>query len=385
MSHSRTTSNMSDLSETISEPDSVISFNENVYLSMQNADISTATYVEQARQILDQLVTKQNRWIETPPRVNNMDASKALDAVLRNARQSGGEKSERYTTCAICACPEIYEQVNLARTWFIVCHEYQCDFPLVVTAGSHQPSYLISDQATPTIDDTYGSLVSVNPERRSGAMYLNRRDGYRCVVTGMWDGEHRPASSNQAWVTLTGAHLLKRAVGVFTLERPHTAAATWNIIRHYSGMSEETIQDMERLVDDPSNGMMLQGDVHTVFDKLKVYLEQTERENEYIVKEVSSRRWIHRDVLDRTIAFQNHAAPTRDIPLPNPHFIALHAAISPILHMSGAAEVFAQILDRYDGAAGGNAGILKSNGNPVHPLSSMMSALYISTSLESTA
>ncbi|KAG1747795.1 uncharacterized protein EDB91DRAFT_1114873 [Suillus paluster] len=379
MSHSRTTSDMSDLSETISEPDSVISFNENVYLSMQNADISTATYVEQARQILDQLVTKQNRWIETPPRVNNVDASRVLDAMLRNARQSGGEKSERYTACAICACPEIYEQVNLARTWFMYLL-----WPF--TAGSHQPSDLISDQTTPTIDDTYGSLVSANPERRSGFRSdPNRRDGYRCVVTGMWDGEHRPASSDQAWVTLTGAHILKRAVGVFTLERPHTAAATWNIIRHYSGMSKETIQDMERLVDDPSNGMMLQGDVHTVFDKLKVYLEQTERENEYVVKEVSSRRWIHRDILDRTITFRNHAAPTRDIPLPNPHFITLHAAISRILHMSGAAEVFAQILDRYDGAAGGNAGILKSNGNPVHQLSSMMSALYISTSLESTA
>jgi len=30
----------------------------------------------------------------------------------------------------------------------------------------------------------------------------------------------------------------------------HAAAATWNIIRHYSGMSEETIQNMERLIDD---------------------------------------------------------------------------------------------------------------------------------------
>ncbi|KAG1720571.1 uncharacterized protein EDB91DRAFT_1280582 [Suillus paluster] len=299
--------------------------------------------------------------------------------MLRNARQSGGEKSKCYTACAICACPEIYEQVNLARTWFMYLL-----WPF--TAGSHQPSDLISDQAMPTIDNTYGSLISVSPERRSGFRSdLNWQDGYRCVVTGMWDGEHRPASSDQAWVTLTGAHILKWAVGVFTLEQAHTAAATWNIIRHYSGISEETIQDMERLVDDPSNSMMLEPYAHTVFDKLKVYLEQMEREDEYVVKEVSSGRWIHRNILDRTITFRNHTAPTRDIPLPNPHFIALHAAISRILHMSGAAEVFAQILDRYDGAAGGNAIILKSNGNPVHQLSSMMSALYISTLPESTA
>jgi HNH endonuclease len=34
------------------------------------------------------------------------------------------------------------------------------------------------------------------------------------------------------------------------------------------------MQSMERLVDDPSNGIMLEPNVHTVFDKLKVYLEQ---------------------------------------------------------------------------------------------------------------
>ncbi|KAG2131742.1 hypothetical protein DEU56DRAFT_981791 [Suillus clintonianus] len=301
--------------------------------------------------------------------------------MLRNARQSGGEKSERFTACAICACPEIYEQVNLARTWFMYLL-----WPF--TAGSHKPSHLISDQTTPTIDDTYVSLVSAHTERRSGFRSdLNRRHGYRCVITGVWDGEHRPASSDQAWAILTGAHILKRAIGVFTLDRVRISlpAATLNIIRQYSGIFEETIQDMARLVGDPSTGVMLQGDVHTVFDKLKVYLEQTERENEYVVKEVSSGWWIHRDVLDRTITFRNHAAPTRDISLPNPHFIVLHAAISQILHMSGASEVFAQILDLYDGAAGGNARILKSNGNPVHQLSSMMSALYISASLESAA
>ncbi|KAG1748495.1 uncharacterized protein EDB91DRAFT_1114423 [Suillus paluster] len=166
------------------------------------------------------------------------------------------------------------------------------------------------------------------------------------------------------------------------MDRAHTAAATWNIIRHYSGMSEETIQTMERLVDDPSNGMMLGRDIHNVFDKLKIYLEQTERENEYVVREVGGRAWMHpREFLGKTITFRNHDAHTRDLPLPNPHFIALHAGISRILHMSGVSEVFAQILDKYDGAAGGNAGSLKSNGDPVHQLSSMMSALFIGASL----
>ncbi|KAG2139217.1 hypothetical protein DEU56DRAFT_800175 [Suillus clintonianus] len=375
MSHSRNASDASDLSETISEPESVISFNENVYFNMQNATVFTATYVGQARQTIEQLATNENRWITTPPSVHDVDASRVLDAMLRNARGTGGETSERYTACAICACPEIHDQVNLARTWFMYLL-----WPF--TAGTHRSSDLNSEQATPTIDDTYDSLVSASTERRSRFRTdVNRRDGYRCVVSGLWDGPHVPAGLDQGYVTLNGAHIMKRAVGVFTMDRAHTAAATWNIIRHYSGMSEETIQNMERLVDDPSNGMMLQHDIHDIFDKLKIYLEQTEQENEYVVKEVGSRAWLHRELLGKTITFRNHDAPTRNLPLPNPHFIALHAGISRILHMSGASEVFAQILDKYDGAAGGNVGNLKSNGDPVHQLSSMMSALFIHDSL----
>ncbi|KAG2342119.1 hypothetical protein BDR05DRAFT_964423, partial [Suillus weaverae] len=30
-----------------------------------------------------------------------MDASRILDAMLKNTRETGGESSERYTTCAI--------------------------------------------------------------------------------------------------------------------------------------------------------------------------------------------------------------------------------------------------------------------------------------------
>ncbi|KAG1814763.1 uncharacterized protein BJ212DRAFT_1481947 [Suillus subaureus] len=119
MSHSRNASDTSDLSETISEPESVISFNESVYFNMQNATVSTATYVGQARQTIGQLATNENRWITTPSSVHNVDASRVLDAMLGNACGTGGETSERYTACAICACPEIHDQVNLARTWFM--------------------------------------------------------------------------------------------------------------------------------------------------------------------------------------------------------------------------------------------------------------------------
>jgi hypothetical protein len=45
--------------------------------------------------------------------------------------------------------------------------------------------------------------------------------------------------------------------------------------------------------------------------------------------------------------------------------------------MSGAAEIFDQISGKYDSAAGGNAGVLKTDGDLVHQLTSMMIAMYI--------
>jgi hypothetical protein len=46
-----------------------------------------------------------------------------------------------------------------------------------------------------------------------------KRDGNMCAVTGLWDGAHVPPGVDQGWVTLIGAHIVKRAVGVFTMDR----------------------------------------------------------------------------------------------------------------------------------------------------------------------
>jgi len=85
---------------------------------MQNAVVSTAIYVGQAQQIIEQLATSQYGWITTPPSVHDVDAPTVLDA-MEERPQDRGESSERYTACAICACHEIHEQVSLARTWFV--------------------------------------------------------------------------------------------------------------------------------------------------------------------------------------------------------------------------------------------------------------------------
>ena len=37
----------------------------------------------------------------------------------------------------------------------------------------------------------------------------------------------------------------------------------------------------------------------------------------------------------------------RSIPLPNPHYLAIHAAIAGVLHMSGAVKFFDELLNEY--------------------------------------
>ena len=65
-----------------------------------------------------------------------------------------------------------------------------------------------------------------------------------------------------------------------------------------------------------------------------------------------------------------------DHPLPNAIFIALHAGIARVLHMSGAAEVLDQIIDRYDNESG-SSGLRKNGESTVDQISSMISALHI--------
>jgi hypothetical protein len=39
-------------------------------------------------------------------------------------------------------------------------------------------------------------------------------------------------------------------------------------------MSNEMVQNMGRLIDDPSNGIILEANVHVVFDTLKIYFQR---------------------------------------------------------------------------------------------------------------
>jgi hypothetical protein len=95
-----------------------------------------------------------------------------------------------------------------------------------------------------------------------------------------------------------------------------------------------------------------------------------------MIEEVRGGPWVAPEHIGKSIKFQNHAAARKHWPLPNPIFIALHAGIARVLHMSGAGEVLDQIIDRYD-KQGGSSGLRKHGEGTVDQISSMISALHI--------
>ena len=51
---------------------------------------------------------------------------------------------------------------------------------------------------------------------------------------------------------------------------------TFDILRNYADLPINSIEDIEQVIDAPSNGIALQSDAHKGFDKFKWSLKETE-------------------------------------------------------------------------------------------------------------
>ena len=131
-------------------------------------------------------------------------------------------------------------------------------------------------------------------------LQLLERDGYQCSATGYIDPQH-PQSAKLPGIKahLQGAHILRRSLAYFkpdgtafekqavgfpsflpngtqasTLQ--HRAALhTFDILRNYAQLPVETIEHIDDLIDDPSNGMLLEKNAHEGFDRCQWYLQKT--------------------------------------------------------------------------------------------------------------
>lgn len=153
-----------------------------------------------------------------------------------------------------------------------------------------------------------------------------------------------------------------------------SATTAFDILANYTRLPTTTFEDLRNHLDDPSNGMILQSDAHDAYDKFFWCLKSKGvsimafnclniadnisrfQKDVYTIKIFKNIGILCRPP-DDLVTFRdksNDFSPSntslkrnRDIPLPNPQYLAIHAAIAGILHMSAAGKFFDEILDKY--------------------------------------
>ncbi|TFY79763.1 hypothetical protein EWM64_g4245, partial [Hericium alpestre] len=102
---------------------------------------------------------------------------------------------------------------------------------------------------------------------------------------------------------------------------------------------------------------MLEKNAHDAFDDFYWCLKKTDHANKYTLKIFEDIGNVINKPEGTLVVFKDHSddftsgstrkRKNRSVSLPDPHYIAIHAAIAEILHVSGAGNFFDEILDRY--------------------------------------
>ncbi|KAF8638664.1 hypothetical protein AX17_002045 [Amanita inopinata Kibby_2008] len=326
-----------------------------------------------AKKLIDNLAaSKEQDEYEQQLRLGSikLELHKVLKAMLEQAEPCGGMNAKRYVAAAICACmvsdnPVSAETLNvlcdLGKTWFthflFIFYGNQSH----LTQSNHTPS----SYATPTCDETGSVLDQCDKPRQAHFRdQLLIRDGFRCVATKIPDA-NRPQFKGdiEAGVArLEGCHILKSGVALFNSKKDTDAydspVTTFDILRNFANMPEEMLEKLDQVIDDPSNGISLTSLSHRGFARFCWCLHQGDAEHQYKVKIYGAEHGLgDGSSRPRTIEFKNYSnefqttgsqRKTPEIPLPNPLFIKIHAAVAGILHMSGATGFLDKIYDDYD-------------------------------------
>ncbi|KAF8341900.1 hypothetical protein F5887DRAFT_1217118 [Amanita rubescens] len=262
-----------------------------------------------------------------------IDSLKVLRAMLNNAPTDRGE---RYVASAIICCDfNENEMVMLASDWV-----YLLLWPFKSAYKSKTPSP--SPYSDITFSETATSTSVVNERRDDHFLgLLKERQANKCAVIEPPHGYH---------ISTVGTHIIRRSIAKANRSNaglPISLPATWDILRHYADLSEDTILGLENIVDSPSNGILLQTEMHDEFDNFQWYFEATNEPDVYNVKWLSPTQVLSWGTSGlQQVRFTDQSG--KDIPLPDARFLAIHAAIAKVLHMSGAAEPLDLVMDKFD-------------------------------------
>jgi hypothetical protein len=178
-----------------------------------------------------------------------------------------------------------------------------------------------------------------------------KRDGYRCIVTGTWHPDHCP--EGEQFGDLQAAHIIPFALGSFQNDVEQQGLnIIWEAIYRYfpSVRSCLGVADVNR----EENIITVFAPLHNQFGTFRFVLEKTETYNRYYIKTFRefSNRFLPWLPCDGFITLRSYDGR---YPLPDPNLLALHTAIGNILHATGSSERIEKILRDFEGASGGLA------------------------------
>ncbi|KDQ16182.1 hypothetical protein BOTBODRAFT_31254 [Botryobasidium botryosum FD-172 SS1] len=164
------------------------------------------------------------------------------------------------------------------------------------------------------------------------------RDGNRCLVTKLLD--MGTPSHGEERINTFAAHIipfsfLPSSTSEAQIER---SSHLFEVLDRFGGvqLNDENGEKINLL----DNVMTLKMELHTLFGQLAIWFEPVlGEENTYQFRKLSD---VHTGVADRTKVVFSTDHP--DIPLPNPRYLAVHAACAKVVHASGVAEVIDKVL-----------------------------------------
>ncbi|PBL00068.1 hypothetical protein ARMGADRAFT_1074882 [Armillaria gallica] len=186
-----------------------------------------------------------------------------------------------------------------------------------------------------------------------------------CPFTAFGHRDHYASLSDDPDLDLAeieNSHIFKRAAVKFNLENFKSSynytIMTLDIVRNFMALTDKEMERIVPTIDDPGNGIGFEHYCHSAFNRFMFSLHPTEAPNEYTIQ-------LHRPSFklvftfplvggrEYGVIFKAYSNSDPPIPLPNPAYLRLHAAIAGILDMSGAAEVVDEFEDKH-GETGSN-------------------------------
>ncbi|KAI5993318.1 hypothetical protein EDD15DRAFT_2439690, partial [Pisolithus albus] len=184
------------------------------------------------------------------------------------------------------------------------------------------------------------------------------RDGFQCVVTKAYDREIVYNNRRLQQAVLDGAdakytecaHIFPESisseitpVGSLPEMNFNNATTVWAVLDLFGYRNLR--QDLNGArIHRLENVMTMDTCVRMDFDTLRIYFTATEVPNRYKLQA------FHRIYLCQRPRYVTFSTPDADkYPLPDPTYLAIHAACAKVAHLSGAAEHIQKVLERMEG------------------------------------